>query len=157
VLTVYCPPLVPRARGTRLEYAGGLGGSKNLAPGYQISFGSRIVGGASGWGGHWTFAVGRPSVVARYLPTPASTNDRIRIRDRNVLAYLIPEGTRSFYAGHLVFAWRERGVAFHLTVHGYEWDSRLRRMTSAWMASLDRCRADPSLAICLTVVTRSRG
>ena len=151
-LTVYCPPLVPHARGIRREYAGGLGGLRDLAAGYQISFLSLAVGGADGWGGHWTFAAGRPTAIARYLPLSVPPDTRIPLRRREVAAYSIPQDLRSFYAGHRVYVWRESNVAFHLTVHGLQWNARLRRMAIALMAALDDCRARPARPSCASVV-----
>jgi hypothetical protein len=154
-LTVYCPPLVPHARGIRLEWAGSLDGGDALAPGYLISFASRVAGGPSGWGGHWTLDVGRPAAVRRARrPFPQRPDELIAVAGRDVGVYWIPEDIRSFYAGHVVYAWQEHGLRFHLSVHGYQWEARLRRIASALMAAMDRCRARPALRFCSNVVMR---
>lgn len=155
--TVYCPPLVPQARGIRLEWAGSIGGSKELNGGYAISFASRVVGGASGWGGHWTLDVGQPAILRRLRkPFPQVPEELIRLRNRDVGVYRVAADIRSFYAGHVVYAWQESGRRFHLTVHGYEWEARLRRMASALMAAIDRCTARPSMSFCSKVIIRPR-
>lgn len=156
-LTVYCPSLVPYARGIRLEWAGSIGGGADLAPGYAISFASRVVGGAGGWGGHWTLDVGRPATVRRLRhPFPQRPQELVDVRGRDVGVYRIDQDIRSFYAGHVVYAWQEKGLRFHLTVHGYQWESRLRRMASALMSAIDRCASRPSLELCSKVIIRTR-
>jgi len=154
---VYCPPLVPKAPGLRLEWAGSIGGSKELAGGYAISFASRVVGGANGWGGHWTLDVGQPALLRRLRrPFPQAPEERIRVQNREVGVYRIPADIRSFYAGHVVYAWQESGRRFHLTVHGYHWEARLRRMAAALMTAIDRCTARPTLPLCAKVMIGGR-
>ena len=156
-ITVYCPPLVPRAFGIRREYAGSIGGGEEMAAGYTISFASRIVGGPSGWGGHWTLDVGQPAAVRRLRrPFPQMPQELIRIRSRDVGVYLIEANIRSFYAGHVVYAWQEQGVRFHFTVHGYEWEGRLRQMTSALMTAIDQCGPGWVTPFCSKAVLRPR-
>jgi len=129
--TVYCPPLVPQARGIRLEWAGSIGGSKELC---------RSAGDLA------------PAAQA----FPQAPEELIRLRNRDVGVYRIAADIRSFYAGHVVYAWQESGRRFHLTVHGYEWEVRLRRMASALMAAIERCTARPSMSFCSKVIIRPR-
>lgn len=151
-LTVYCPPLVPYAPGIRREYAGSIGGGEKIAPGYLISFGSRSRFGPR-WGGHWTLDVGRPATVRRLRqPFPQRPEELIRVRNRDVGVYRIAQELRSFYAGHVVYVWQERGVRFHLTIHGFDWEPQLREMTAAMMAAIDRCNAAPGSQICSKVL-----
>ena len=156
-LTVYCPPLVPYAPGIRREYAGSIGGGEEIAPGYGISFASRSRFGPR-WGGHWTLDVGRPATVRRLRqPFPQHPEELIRIRNRDVGVYRIAQELRSFYAGHVVYAWQERGLRFHLTIHGFDWESQLREMTAALMAAIDRCSAAPAAPTCTKALLRPRG
>lgn len=157
-LTVYCPPLVPYAPGVRREYAGSIGGgTAKIAPGYLISFASRSRFGPR-WGGHWTLDVGRPATVRRLRqPFPQNPQELIRIRNRDVGVYRIDQELRSFYAGHVVYAWQERALRFHLTVHGFEWEPQLRQMTAALMAAIDRCSVAPGSQICSKVLLRPSG
>ncbi len=156
-LNVYCPPLVPRAPGIRRDHAGSLRSGKEMELGYALSFSSRIAGGENGWGRHWTLDVGRPAAVRRLRqPFPQSPQELIRIRKRDVGVYRIEEGIRSFYAGHVVYAWQENSLRFHLTVHGHQWETRLRQMTSALMAAIDQCTPARTTSFCSKVVLRPR-
>ena len=113
-LTVYCPPLVPYAPGIRREYAGSIGGgaAEDCARLFDQLREPQPV----------RAAVGRPLDTRRRTPSrqskrfrqpfPQRPEELIRLRNRDVGVYRIAQELRSFYAGHVVYAWQERGLRF---------------------------------------------
>ena len=116
---LYCPPLAPRARGYRIELAGGLNGYSNVRDSTVIAVKSPTAASASALGGHWTFAQGEPRVVVgAYVPAePGRVVRRARLGGRPVTIYRMPE-TQGFYGGHVVIEWLQQATAFQVSMHG---------------------------------------
>ena len=98
------------------------------------------------------FVVNRGSVAARPLDVragepkaligayiPARVRRQVRhLGGRQVTVYELPEG-QSFYSGHVVIEWRQRKLAFQVSMHGYENVSRVELMSRALMGEVARC------------------
>ena len=140
---VYCLPLVPKAGWTRIEAAGGLNGYRNVAEAIVVSVRSartpppigRVVPTA-----HWTFAEGEPNaVIGQYLPPDSGRRvTHTRLDGRPVTVYAMPKGF-GLYSGHVVIEWRQRTVAFQVSMHGYGNLGRVALMARALMRQVARC------------------
>jgi hypothetical protein len=157
-LTVYCPPVVPDVRPIRLELACGVDVCARLSGGYLMAFWAPIARDARKWGGHWTVGAGRPDTMRHWAPTAALRTKHVRIAGRPVTLDLVSPTRPAFYAGHVVATWRQAGLSFQLTVHGFRWESRLRVMTAALIDEVRRCsgRDAERTAACSRLVFRSR-
>jgi hypothetical protein len=102
-------------------------------------------------------SVGKPVSVRRLRqPLPSRPEKLVNFNARTVGVYRIAPNIRSFYAGHILYAWQEKRLRFHLTVHGYQWEPRLQRMASALKNAIDRCDEKPTLRLCSRVIIRAQ-
>jgi hypothetical protein len=154
-LTVYCPPTVANVLPIELEVACGLRRCAQFRDGYMISFWSPTARRADRWGGHWSFGAGSAAATLAYLQ-PGRV-ERLEISGRKVrLVFIAPE-VHAFYAGHVVAVWRQAGLTFHMTVHGFRWASRLRLMVATLIEKIRLCspRTAAVPRACATFVFRS--
>jgi hypothetical protein len=140
---VYCPPLVPKATSYRIDAAGGLShGYRNLVQDIGVSVRSARAG-TPPPGDHWTFAEGDPgTVVGAYLATEVERSAvRTHLGGRPVTVYRVPEGA-SLYSGHVVIEWRQRDLAFQVSLHGHRNLRRAKLMSLALMQEVTHCPPD---------------
>jgi hypothetical protein len=140
---LYCPPLVPKASSYRIDAAGGLShGYQNLVQEVGVSVRSTTARRRS-FGDHWTFAEGDPrTIVGAYLaPEVGRSVMRTLLGGRPVTVYRMPEGG-SFYSGHIVIEWRQRGLAFQVSIHGHRNLKRVRLMSLALMYEVTNCPSE---------------
>jgi hypothetical protein len=135
-----CPPLKPEGQ---LKVAGPYGqpGSRTL----DLGSGSlNSIGGApvDTNGGHWTIsvawsasgrqlldsqlhAIGRPRPTS---PCTAASLEGERVGACRVLAY---DAGGGYYGGHIAYAWQRGRLVYHITIHGFANEPRLRLMMAA--------------------------
>ena len=151
---VYCLPLVPKAGWIRIEAAGGLNGYRNVAEAIVMSARSARAPPPIGRPvptAHWTFAEGEPNaVIGQYLPVDSGRRvAHTRLEGRPVRLYRMPKGF-GLYSGHIVIEWRQRKVAFQVSMHGHENLERVVLMARALMRQVARC-VRPSVRIDIPV------
>jgi len=136
---VYCVPLVPRSPSYRVDAGGGLiHGYRDLTATIGVSVRSSLSTEGRLQHGHWTFAQGEPkALIGAYIPARVRRQVR-HLGGRQVTVYELPEG-QSFYSGHVVIEWRQRKLAFQVSMHGYENVSRVELMSRALMGEVARC------------------
>lgn len=136
---LYCLPLVPRSPSYRVDAAGGLiHGYQDLRATIGVSVRSSLSSEGPSQHGHWTFAQGEPkALIGAYIPARVRGQAR-RLGGRHVTVYELPEG-QSFYSGHVVFEWRQRNLAFQVSMHGHENVSRVELMSRALMSEVAGC------------------
>jgi hypothetical protein len=140
-----CPPLIPVGR---LNVAGPH--AKRWEGSRTIDLASASLGRIGGApvdsnGGHWTVSVawgpnGR-RILHRQLhaiggwwgPHPRSACIVVGLEGERVQACRVPayEVGGGYYGGHIAYAWRRGQVVYHLTIHGYANEPRLRLMMAA--------------------------
>jgi hypothetical protein len=135
----YCLPLVPRSPSYRVDAAGGLThGYQDLRATIGVSVRSSLSSEGPSQHGHWTFAQGEPkALIGAYIPARVRGQVR-RLAGRQVTMYELPEG-QSFYSGHVVIEWRQRDLAFQVSMHGHENVSRVELMSRLLMGEVAAC------------------
>jgi hypothetical protein len=140
-----CPPLVPKGD---LDI-GYQGSPKGWPRTYQLDLASGSLNRISGRpvetnGGHWTVAAARGRANQRLLAlqlrppnaTQPSTCQLVMLQRQPVTACRVPpyEQGGGYYGGHVAYAWQHRDVAYHVTIHGYANEPRVRLMMAALIA-----------------------
>jgi hypothetical protein len=140
-----CPPLIPVGR---LKVAGPY---QKRWEGYRdLDLGSASlnwIGGApvETNGGHWTVSVAWGPTGRRVLhrtlhaiggwwgPHPRSACAVVGLEGERVQACRVPahEVGGGYYGGHVAYAWQRGAVVYHVTIHGYANEPRLRLMMAA--------------------------
>jgi hypothetical protein len=151
---VYCLPVVPKAGWIRIEAAGGFNGYRRVEEGIIVSVRSAraMAIGRRVPTAHWSFAEGKPSVVVgQYLPPERGRKVRRAYLDGHaVTVYVMPKGF-GLYSGHVVIEWKQRKVAFQVSMHGHRNVERAALMARALMrqvAACARARARPGTRAC---------
>lgn len=153
---VFCPPLVPDTRRIKVELAGGIMRYRQFDDGYNIGFWSADVRDATDFGGHWTVAAGAAKSLRVYThPHPrlapagqepqepiVPQSARSTLRDVPATVYRIAPESRGFYAGHIVFEWRQGNTTFHFTMHGHEHEPQARVMAAALIEQVKACATE---------------
>jgi len=136
---LYCLPLVPRSPSYRLDAAGGLvHGYRDLTRSIGVSVRSFLSSGSASRHAHWTFAQGEPKeLIGAYIPARVPRQVR-RLGGHQVTVYELPRG-QSLYSGHVVIEWRQRSLAFQVSMHGHANISRVELMSRALMREVARC------------------
>jgi hypothetical protein len=155
-----CPPLVPDGR---IKVSGPFERENAL------DLGSSSLDAINGHhvetnGGHWTIwvATSRPDRerLADALHAVGYGGDEpsrcrfLELERERVEACQVPpyEKGGGYYGGHIAYAWQRGGVVYHVTIHGYANEPRLRLMMAALIGQ-ERDAATPSA----TATTRGTG
>ncbi len=150
---VVCPPLVPIGPLTQPPMPGGEGeaAEHDVRQGYGVQAFSASLRHANG--GHWSFAAGTPAALKLNLnppppevppgQPPASqvtplSRAALRLVGLQATVYRMPsfEQGGGIYGGHVVIAWTFAGVAYQVSVHGYNNANKARLMAEAWIRKI---------------------
>lgn len=140
-----CPPLAPQGTiGINHQ-----GSPRGWPRSYELDLASSSLNRISGRpvqtnGGHWTVAAARGRTNQRLLvlqlhppnATSPSTCRLTMLDGELVTACLVPayEQGGGYYGGHVAYAWRHLNVVYHVTIHGYANEPRVRLMMAALIA-----------------------
>jgi hypothetical protein len=142
-----CPPLVPEGR-LAILYSGRLGGRDSDLGGFSADLASPSIGRVDGKqvqtnGGHWRYDVAwtqsaREFAVDRNVIRPPRASRRSSCHRRRVagqrmrVCRVVPhEQGGGVNGGHIAYVWRDRTIAYVISLHGYRNRARARAMMRA--------------------------
>jgi hypothetical protein len=138
-----CPPLVPQGP-LEVRAAGPIAPSGGYARSYVLDLASGSLDTIRGQRvntneGHWTISAARGPAARTVLNQQlhAALGIRrarcrqLRLDGEPVEACQVPTSDDGYYSGHIAYAWKHRGVVYHITIHGHANEPRLALMMAA--------------------------